>query len=104
MAKHNVWSIVLRDRLMQIVSVKWIFSIKAYEQKKARLVAFGCHDIEKHSPIDEALPTPSSDATQWLLAHCLYMKIHLRQLDIKTAFLQAPLHHEKYISSSPERA
>ena len=101
MLKHNVWSIVPYQKSIPTVPVKWIFGVKPDGRKKARLVAIGCRDKEEYSAIEKASPTPSIDTTRWLLAYCSYSKIPLVQLDIKTAFLHAPIDREKYINIPP---
>lgn len=101
MNKHNVWTIIPREKDMSVVPVKWVFGIKKDGRHKARLVVIGCRDTEKYTPADKATPTPSSDTIRWLLAHVSYSKINLIQLDITTAFLHADIDRLKYISIPP---
>jgi hypothetical protein len=101
MTKHNVWTIVPRDKDISVVPVKWVFNIKNNEKFKARLVAIGCRDTEKYRPADKATPTPSSDIIRWLFAHVSYTKKKLVQIDITTAFLHANIDRVKYISIPP---
>jgi hypothetical protein len=78
------------------IPVKWVFKLKTGDdgkplRYKARLVV--CGFMQKNGvDVDETYAPVSKYASlQFLAAHCCAEKIDITHLDIKTAFLNAPL-------------
>lgn len=97
LADNNVWEIVPRKSDMQIVPVKWLFTVKSDGKRKARLVAVGCQDKEKYESQEKVAPTPSLASIRWAFALASKHNWDLVQLDVKTAFLYSKIDREKYI-------
>lgn len=98
MRKHKVFEIVERKKGMQVIPVKWIFTVKEDGSTKARIVAVGCRDKEEYKPVDTASPTPSATTIRWLFAIVVQYSWQITQLDVKNAFLHSEVDREKYVS------
>jgi hypothetical protein len=68
LTKHHVWDIIPCEKNMQVVPVKWVFTVKDDGTHKARLVVRSCSDKEVYSALDSASPTPSIATVQWVIA------------------------------------
>jgi Reverse transcriptase (RNA-dependent DNA polymerase) len=71
------------------VRLTWVFAKK--DVYKARIVMLGQHMLEGVHFNDTHAPVPSVTCVRVLLAITASSKRHLAQLDVKTAFLNAPI-------------
>jgi len=104
-AKNRTWRVVKQGRDMNVVSTKWIFTKKRDEhgnvkRYKARLVArgftqqYGIDYRETFAPVMKSKSLKLSIA----LSSTTKTKRKLAQLDVKTAFLNAEVKEDIYIS------
>ena len=98
MSKHQVWDLVPREKGMKLIPVKWIFVIKEDGRPKARLVAVGSRDTEVYSSNEKASPTPAPATIRWFFSTVVKFSWKIVHLDVKNAFLHAPIDRVKYIS------
>lgn len=98
MEKHEVWEIVPCVKGMNVIPLKWVFTVKDDGTHKARLVAVGCRDKEEYNPADTTTPTPSISLIRWLFAIVLEFGWKMIQADVKNAFLHSKIDREKFVS------
>lgn len=58
--KQNVFTIIPKLPSLKLVPVKWVFTVKVDNTKKACVVAVGRNDTEKYEKDEIASPTPNS--------------------------------------------
>lgn len=94
--QNNTWELVERPPGEKIVDNKWIYKVK-FEQKnqpsrfKARLVARGFTQEYGVNYYETFSPVVRFTSIRIILAIAAKMKMHLKQFDVKTAFLNGDL-------------
>jgi len=83
-------------------SAKWVFNHKlgpdgAIERYKCRLVAKGFRQRPGQDFLDVYAPVTARSTVRVLLAAAVHKKMYLRQLDIKTAFLNGVIEEDVYM-------
>ena len=88
-----------KDR--QIVGAKWVYTIKTgqneKESYKARFVAKGYSQIPDIDYQETFAPTARMSTIRTLLQHAMQNDLIVHQMDVKTAYLNAPIDREIYI-------
>ena len=88
-----------KDR--QIVGAKWVYTIKTdqneKESYKARVVAKGYSQIPEIDYQETFAPTARMSTIRTLLQHAMQNDLIVHQMDVKTAYLNAPIDREIYI-------
>jgi len=79
-----------------IIDTKWVFTTKENNIKKARLVARGFQQIKNVDYTDTYSPTVQTDTLRITISIAASKGWNLRQMDIKAAYLNAPLKEEIY--------
>ena len=106
LAENHCWELEELPSTAKAIGCKWIFKIKRdakgnIERYKARLVAKGFTQRE-HIDFEEVYAPVSQYATlRALLSTVADRDLELRQLDIKTAFLNGDLEEELYMNQPP---
>ena len=100
--KNDVWSIVPRPKDKAVVSSKWIFKIKhaadgSIEKYKARFVARGFSQKEGIDYEETFALVARYTSIRVIMALAAKMKWKLRQMNVKTTFLNAIIEDEVYI-------
>ena len=91
------WQVVNRceSDKSKIISFRWLFKSKdmghGVRKFKARLVARGFEDDNKHELEDTYAPVSKLSTVRWLLAVSNKLNLDLMQLDVQTAFLYGDL-------------
>jgi histone deacetylase 1/2 len=85
---------------------RWVYTVKRtptgeIDRHKARLVVQGCRQIEGVDFGETFAPTSHRTSLRMLLATIAQENMELRQLDVKTAFLQSELQEEVYVQPPP---
>ncbi len=75
---------------------KWVYTHKDNGAAKARLVVIWPLDPEKYDTSETFSPVAPPYIIRWFFAFSHCHKFHIRQLDVKTAFLHSPINKEKY--------
>lgn len=102
--QHHVWDLVPRQKGMNVIPLKWIFTIKENGSSKARLVAVWSKDKEVYTSMDTASPTPSPTTIRWIFALAVKFLWPIKQLDVGNAFLHSNIDRLKYVSLPPGTA
>lgn len=106
MADHNVWSPVEKTTNQKPINCTWVFKIKRNQthqpiEYKARLCAKGFQQIEGLDFTNTYAPTGRLVSLRILIAYSLQQGLLFHQIDIKSAFLNAPLKEEIYLNAPP---
>jgi len=93
----NVFEIVPRPKGVKPIPTDWLLIEKADGKKKGRVIAKGHKDPERYERKEKASPTPNPISIKWYLATVITENWHMEQIDIQTAFLNAPIDRLKYV-------
>ncbi len=99
MTDLGVWEVIKKNEVPRghkLLPWNWVFTFKNNYSPKARLVVVGSRDENNYGNSETYSPVPSPSVIRWFCATALQHKLRLRQLDVKTAFLNSPLPYEKY--------
>jgi hypothetical protein len=99
--RHRVWTLAELPPGRTALPAKWVLVTKPAEgggvRYKARLVAKGFMQVEGRDYTDVYAPVSKHATLRALLAKAAREDLHLRQLDVKTAFLNGDLEEEIYL-------
>ncbi|MBW0517036.1 hypothetical protein O181_056751 [Austropuccinia psidii MF-1] len=103
MKKLEVWEEVPIKDTMRLVGTTWVFKTKRNDQNqiieyKARLCAQGFSQIQGSDYSKTFAPTGRLNSLRTLISFSVSKNLNFEQLDIKSAFLNAPLEEEVYLS------
>jgi len=104
---NNVWELVEKPKeCRNVIGTKWIFKNKQDEhgivvRNKARLVAQGYSQIEGIDFGETYAPVARLESIRILLAYASSHNFKLQQMDVKSAFLNGPLHELVYVKQPP---
>ena len=104
--RNKVWKLVPRPNDYPIVGTKWVFKNKLDEsgnviRNKARLVAKGYNQIEGIDFDETFAPVARLEAIRILLSFACYKGFKLKQMDVKSAFLNGDLKEEVFVEQPP---
>ncbi|GJR35530.1 retrovirus-related pol polyprotein from transposon TNT 1-94 [Tanacetum coccineum] len=91
----EVWELVPQPDKVMVITLKWIYKVKLDElggilKNKARLVARGYRQEEGIDFEESFAPVARLEAIRIFLAFAAHMNMVVYQMDVKTAFLNAP--------------
>lgn len=100
--KNHTWELVERPQNTPIVDNKWVFKIKESRNPsqnifKARLVARGFTQEYGINYYETFSPVVRFTSIRTILAIAAQRKMHIRQFDVKTAFLNGELHETVFM-------
>ncbi|KAK1694085.1 hypothetical protein QYE76_010782, partial [Lolium multiflorum] len=104
--RNKVWTLVEKPKgCRNVIGTKWIFKNKQDEfgnvvRNKARLVAQGFSQVEGID-FGETYAPARLESIRILLAYASHHNFKLQQMDVKSAFLNGPLHEEVYVKKPP---
>ncbi|KAK1665198.1 hypothetical protein QYE76_053357 [Lolium multiflorum] len=105
--RNKVWTLVEKPKeCHNVIGTKWIFKNKQDEfgnivRNKARLVAQGFSQVEGIDFGETYAPVARLESIRILLAYASHHNFKLQQMDVKSAFLNGPLHEEVYVKQPP---
>ncbi|KAK1609722.1 hypothetical protein QYE76_033395 [Lolium multiflorum] len=105
--RNKVWTLVEKPKgCRNVIGTKWIFKNKQDEfgnvvRNKARLVAQGFSQVEGIDFGETYGPVARLESIRILLAYASHHNFKLQQMDVKSAFLNGPLHEEVYVKQPP---
>ncbi|KAK1627541.1 hypothetical protein QYE76_001856 [Lolium multiflorum] len=105
--RNEVWTLVKKPKeCCNVIGTKWIFKNKHDEfgnvvRNKARLVAQGFSQVEGIDFGETYAPVARLESIRILLAYASHHNFKLQQMDVKSAFLNGPLHEEVYVKQPP---
>ncbi|MBW0490794.1 hypothetical protein O181_030509 [Austropuccinia psidii MF-1] len=96
MENLGVWSIEDRKTNDHPITTTWVFKVKKDHndkviEHKARLCAQGFHQIEGLDYLSTFSPMGRISSLRLLISHAATHGFHFHQMDVKSAFLNAPL-------------
>lgn len=93
--KNKTWKLVERPKNKKILDLKWVFTNKSDNRKKARLVVRGFQQTE----ILEDLYSPVAriQTLKLLLSYCCQHGLKIMQMDVETAFLNGYVKSEVFV-------
>ena len=98
---NNTFELVPRPKDRQVVGAKWVYTIKTNqdgeETYKARYVAKGYSQIPDVDYQETFAPTARMSTVRMLLQRTVQDDMVIHQMDVKTAYLNAPIDCEIYI-------
>ncbi|MBW0529554.1 hypothetical protein O181_069269 [Austropuccinia psidii MF-1] len=97
MSKLNVWEAVPIPKLTKLVGTTWVFKTKQ-DEHKARLCAQGFSQVRGVDFSKTFAPTGQLNSLRTLISFAASKKLKFEQLDIKSAFLNAPLEENVFLS------
>ena len=106
LVKNGTWEVVERPANVPIVGCRWVFDLKfdtdgSIKRYKARLVAQGFSQTHGVDYFDTFAPVASAVSVRLLLALATIYNWDIRQLDIETAYLNAPVKETIYMRQVP---
>jgi len=93
--KNNTWKLVEKPKNKKILDVKWVFTNKSDNQKKARLVVRGFQQTEEVEDIYS--PVAKIQTLKFLLAFSCQFGLKIVQMDMETAFLNGRVKSEVFV-------
>lgn len=104
--RQKVWTLVPPPKDAHIIGTRWIYRNKTDEKgevirNKARLVAQGYLQQEGIDFEESFAPVARLEAVRLLLAVACHMGFKLRQMDVKSAFLNGEIKEEVYVKQPP---
>jgi hypothetical protein len=105
--EHQTWELTDLPVGARALPCKWVFAVKlsadgtTVERYKARLVVKGFAQVEGVDYFDVYAPVCKFAALRGLLAIAAAQDLEVYHVDIKTAFLNAPLEEELYMDQPP---
>ena len=98
----RTWTFTDLPKGKKALGTKWIFNIKRdghnnITKYKARLVALGCHQRPGEDYDEIYASVVSKTGLRLFLAAVNQLDLHLHQMDVETAFLNAELEDEVYL-------
>ena len=96
--KNKTWKLVEKPENKNIIDVKWIYTKKANNIYKARLVVRG---FQQKEIIDDIYsPVAKMQTLKILLSYCCQKGLFIEQMDVETAFLNGKVISEIYINQA----
>jgi hypothetical protein len=105
--RNKVWSLVEKSKdCRNIIETKWVFKNKQdangiVVRNKDRLVAQGYSQVEGIDYGETYAPVARLKSICILLAYASHHNFKLQQMDVKSDFLNGPLHELVYVKQPP---
>lgn len=98
---NETFELVPHPKDRQIVGAKWVYTVKTNqngeETYKARFVAKGYSQVQDIDYKETFAPTARMSSVRTLLQRTLQNDMIINHMDVKTAYLNAPIDREIYI-------
>jgi hypothetical protein len=103
--RNEVWELVPKPK-QNVFDTKWVFRNEQDEfvvvtKNKARIVGKGYTQVEGLDFGEAYAPVARLESIHILLAYSTHHDFKLRQMDVKSAFLNGPLQEEVYVEQPP---
>ena len=104
--EHDVWELTDLPSGKSAISCKWVFKAKLDSEgkvhtHKARLVARGFSQKYGEDYDETFAPVVHHETIRVLLAIAASRKLHVRQLDVRSAYLNGDIEEELYLEQPP---
>ena len=98
---NETFELVPHPKDRQIVGAKWVYTVKTNqngeETYKARFATKGYSQVQDINYAETFAPTARMSSAHTLLQRTLQNDMIIHQIDVKTAYLNAPIDREIYI-------
>ena len=101
---NNTYTLTDPPTGKQIVGGKWVFNVKGNSEQptyKARYVAIGYSQIQGVDYTETFSPTARMETVRTLMQIAADEDLILHQMDVKSAYLHAPIDEEVYVTQPP---
>ena len=95
LTKNKTWKLVEKPKNKKILDLKWVFTNKSNNRKKARLVVRGFQ--QKEVLEDLYSPVAKVQTLKLLLSYCCQYGLMIMQMDVETAFLNGTVKSEVFV-------
>ena len=99
LSKNQTWRLVEKPEGVKVLDLRWVFTSKFDNSKKARLVVRGFQQDEILE--DLYSPVAKVQTLKLLLAYCCQFGLYIEQMDVETAFLNGNVKSEVYVKQPP---
>ena len=100
--QNNTYTLVPPPKDKQIVGGRWVYAVKVEPsgnlRYKARYVAQGFKQVHGCDYFETFAPTPKLSSVRMMMQMAVELDLLVHQLDVKTAYLNAPLDCEIYMT------
>jgi len=94
--KNKTWTLIDKPKDRKVLDVKWVYTTKADNIKKARLVVRG---YQQEEGLDNVYsPVARMQTLKILLAYCCQYGLMILQMDVEAAFLNGKIRSEIYVT------
>ena len=94
LSKNQTWRLVEKPEGVKVLDLRWVFTSKFDNSKKARLVV-------RRFQQDLYSPVAKVQTLKLLLAYCCQFGLHIEQMDVDTAFSNGNVKSEVYVKQPP---
>jgi len=109
MKAHDVnktWNLVKLPKGSKAIGCRWVYALKLHpdgsvKRFKARLVAQGFSQVEGIDYTDTFAPVVAMTTVRMLISIAAASNWFIHQMDVETAFLQAPVNEVIYVRQAP---
>ena len=95
LVKNKTWQLVEKPKDKKVLDLKWVYTNKSDNRKKARLVVRGFQ--QKEILEDLYSPVAKMQTLKLLLSYCCQYGLMIMQMDIETAFLNGTIKSEVFV-------
>ncbi len=100
--EHNVWLILAPTSIVNVFRMKWVRTTKSSGRKKSRLVGQGLNMIHGVDYCETFAPVARMVTLRILLTFIALYSLFTGSLDVKTAFLNAPIQEDVWLKPPKE--
>jgi hypothetical protein len=100
--EHNVWLILAPTSIVNALGMKWVRTTKSSGRKKSRLVGQGFNMIHGVDYYETFAPVARMVTLRILLTFIALYSLFTGSLDVKTAFLNAPIQEDVWLKPPKE--
>ena len=93
--RNDTWKLVKRPKDKKILDLKWVYTKKAENKYKARIVVRGFQQREIIEDIYS--PVARTQTLKILLNYCIQKDLEIDQMDVEAAFLNGKIKSEVYV-------
>ena len=95
LVKNKTWQLVEKPKEKKVLDLKWVYTNKSDNRKKARLVVRGFQ--QKEILEDLCSPVAKMQTLKLLLSYCCQCGLMIMQMDVETAFLNGTIKSEVFV-------
>ena len=103
---NETWELVPRPDGVNVIGSRWVYTVKRDENGnvtkfKARYVARGYSQVPGYDFVETFSPVTRMDVIRLVICIAAILNLYLFNMDVKTAFLNAPVEEVIYVEQPP---